>query len=341
MSTKEEVFEYLNNHKSEYVSGSVIASELGVSRNAIWKAINNLKKDGLVIEAISNKGYRILEESDILSSANVLRFLDNPEELRIEVFDLVTSTNTIVKEKGSAGEKEGLVIIAKEQSAGKGRMNRSFKSPKGSGVYFSLLLRPKMKPSEALFITTIAAVAVADAIEKITGKETHIKWVNDIYVGKRKVCGILTEGSISMENGYLDMAIPGIGINIREPEGGWPEEIKSIAGSILKEDEVIEDVTSKLVAYTLNTFMKYYKTLPDKLFLEEYKKRSIVIDKDVYVIDGNHGNLGTTDEIVKMYKNELKVAHVIDIDDELGLVVKYEDGSTDVLRSGEVSVREK
>ena len=338
MSTKEQVLKYLQDNKDKYVSGSFLSEELNVSRNAIWKAINSLKKEGIMIDAISNKGYKISNIVDVVNADTIMEYI-NDEDIRIEVFDSIESTNTYLKEKGMLGEKEGLLVVAKEQTKGKGRMNRAFSSPKNCGIYFSLLLRPEINPSEALFITTIAAVAVVGAIKKVTGKTAGIKWVNDVLLDNKKVCGILTEGSISMENGSLDYAVVGIGINVREPEGGYSEDIKDIAGPVVVSEEV-ENISSKLVAETVNEFMKHYRDLPEKNFLNDYKSNSIVIDKDIYIIDANHGSLGTTREVVEKYGDKLETAHVIDIDDSLGLVVKKSDGSIDTLRSGVVSFRE-
>ena len=339
MSTKEQVLKYLQENKEDYVSGGFLSEELGVSRNAIWKAINSIKKDGIMIDAISNKGYRIVSSVDVISKDAIKKYL-NDGNIRVEVFDSLDSTNTYLKEKGAHGESEGLLVVAKEQTRGKGRMNRAFSSPKNGGVYFSLLLRPSINPNEALFITTIAAVAVVTAIKKVTSKEAKIKWVNDVLLDDKKVCGILTEGSISMENGSLDYAVVGIGINVREPEGGYGDEIKKIAGPVINGED-IEDVSSKLVAETVNEFMKYYNKLPEKDFLKAYKDKSIVLGKEVYIIDSNHGSLGTTSEIVSKYGDSLETAKVIDIDDNLGLVVKKKDGELETLRSGEVSVRTK
>ena len=338
MSTKEQVLKYLQDNKEKYISGSFLSEELGVSRNAIWKAINSLKKEGIEIDAISNKGYKIATSIDVVNADTIKEYIKD-SSIRIEVFDSIESTNTYLKEKGSLGEDEGLLVVAKEQTKGKGRMNRSFSSPKNGGIYFSLLLRPCINPGEALFITTIAAVAVVKAIKIVTGKSAGIKWVNDVLLDGKKVCGILTEGSISMETGTLDYAVLGIGINVREPDGGYEESIKNIAGPVLTGEE-IENVSSRIVAETINEFMKHYRKLPNKEFLDDCKNKSVVIDKDVYIIDASHGGLGSASEIVEKYGDKLECAHVIDIDDGLGLVVKKNDGSIDTLRSGEVSVRE-
>jgi len=340
MSTKETVYNYLVNHKNEYISGSKLAKELGVSRNAIWKAIKSLEMEGVSFSAVPNKGYMISENVELLTCEEVKKHIRN-DRIRVEVFESVDSTNNRIKEKAQAGEDEGLLYIAKEQTKGRGRMNRKFSSPKGSGVYFSLLLRPNLPANKTLYITTIAAVSVAMAVEKITGKTSEIKWVNDVLINDKKVCGILTEGAISMENGNFDYAVVGIGINVREPEGGFPEEIKDIAGSVIEKDEDLpEFIRARIVAETINNFMDFYEKLPEKGFLEEYRKRFKMTGKDVYVIEGNHRGGISVDEIISEFGDSLKVVKVLGIDDDLGLIVEG-NGKREVLRSGEVSIRRK
>ena len=158
-----------------------------------------------------------------------LEALTNKYGLDIIEKDSVTSTNTELIEMAKNGAKEGTVLIASEQTAGKGRTGKSFYSPEGSGVYLSILLRPDFKPEDALFLTTIAAVATAKAIESVSDKEAKIKWVNDVYLDNKKVCGILTESALSSDMEKLDYAVVGIGINLCPPEGGFPDDIKNIA----------------------------------------------------------------------------------------------------------------
>ena len=181
---------------------------------------------------------------------------------------------------------------------------------------------------------------MAKAIEKISDRDVSIKWVNDILVEGKKVCGILTEGAVSMESGLFDYAVVGIGINIREPEGGWPEEIMNVAGSVCRNNENInESLRARLVAETINEFMIYYRALPEKIFLDDYKKRCNMVGESVYVIDSNHPGNISAEEIIKQSGDKLKTVKVIGIDDDLGLVVEDENGHTEILRSGEVSVR--
>ena len=164
-----------------------------------------------------------------LSPSDITRHLKT-DNLTVEVYKEVTSTNTLLKQRSQSGAPHGLVIAAESQTSGRGRMGREFFSPDQTGVYFSILLRPTLSPSDALLITTCAAVACARALEKISGKTAQIKWVNDIYIDERKVCGILTEASFVQ--GKIDFAVLGIGINLYTPDNGFPADIKDKAGSL-------------------------------------------------------------------------------------------------------------
>jgi BirA family biotin operon repressor/biotin-[acetyl-CoA-carboxylase] ligase len=221
------------------------------------------------------------------------------------------------------GAKEGTVILALEQTEGRGRMGRSFYSPKASGIYFSIILRPKLNLEDSLLITTSAAVAVAQAIERIAGVQAYIKWVNDIFVADKKVCGILTEASLNFESGGLEYAVVGIGINI--DTGTFPDEIRHIAGSIFSDKPKGNPVTSMLVAEVLNNISDMTSRITSKNYLNEYRKRSFLIGKDIFVLKGK----------------EIISAKAVDIDDKARLVVEYEDHTREALLSGEVSIRIK
>ena len=197
----------------------------------MWKAIQKLEEAGHKIRAVPKRGYTLAPESDVLTVQSVSRFLDTDMPVYLQVQTEVTSTNTLLKAQAEQGAPEGTVLIAESQTAGKGRLGRHFTSPPGTGIYFSLLLRPHCTAEKSLFITTTAAVAVCEAIEQVTGLNPQIKWVNDIYLNEKKVCGILTEASVDFENGGLNWAVLGIGINIAVPKEGFPEEIRSIAGA--------------------------------------------------------------------------------------------------------------
>lgn len=322
MSVKDEVLKELENNKGDYISGGQLADNLGVSRNSVWKAIKALEKSGYEINAIPNKGYCLAEKNDILSSYSIKQHLKNPH-LDISVFSSVTSTNTILKEMAEQGAKEGTVIIAEEQTAGRGRTGKQFYSPKGTGIYISILLRPDIPAEESLFLTTSAAVATARAIEDVSDKRALIKWVNDIYLEDKKNCGILTEGAFNVETGKLDYAIVGIGINVCIPDGGFPDNIKDIATAIFDKQTDSINKRSILIANLLDYFMEYYKDFKSKSYVKEYIERSMIIGKTITVIEGS----------------KTSVAKAIDIDKNCRLKVQFEDGTTKWLSSGEVSTK--
>lgn len=322
MSVKDEVLKELENNKGDYISGGQLADNLGVSRNSVWKAIKALEKSGYEINAIPNKGYCLAEKNDILSSYSIKQHLKNPH-LDIYVFSSVTSTNTILKEMAEQGAKEGTVIIAEEQTAGRGRTGKQFYSPKGTGIYISILLRPDIPAEESLFLTTSAAVATARAIEDVSDKRALIKWVNDIYLEDKKTCGILTEGAFNVETGKLDYAIVGIGINVCIPDGGFPDNIKDIATAIFDKQTDSINKRSILIANLLDYFMEYYKDFKSKSYVKEYIERSMIIGKTITVIEGS----------------KTSVAKAIDIDKNCRLKVQFEDGTTKWLSSGEVSTK--
>lgn len=320
MSVADKVLGFLEENKGQYVSGGELALGLGVSRNAVWKAVNALKAKGYEIGAVTNKGYILYEENRLLSAQSIAKYIAN-DAIRIEYRDKVTSTNTVLKEMAEGGESEGLLLVAAEQTAGKGRRGRSFLSPNGTGAYFSLLLKPRLKPTDSLLITTCAAVAVARAVEKHAGGKTAIKWVNDVYRNGKKICGILTEASFDMEGGGLAWAVLGIGINMYFPDGSLPDELKEKVGAVFDTDAFTADDMSKIVADTVNGFMEEYAHLTDKRFLADYRSRSYLDGKSIFVIKGE-----------KQY-----AATAVGIDDDFRLLVRYPDGATEWLSSGEVS----
>ena len=323
MSTKDTVLALFEKNKGFFISGEKIAEELNISRTAVWKAVKKLQSEGYDIKAITNRGYCLNKESDVLTVRGIRSHLDdNCSDLRPEVFVRVDSTNTKCIEKAAEGESEGYVAVAGSQSAGRGRRGKAFFSPAESGIYMSILFRPEgLTENQVLHFTTMTAAAVSEAIEDISGKKAEIKWVNDIYIDGKKVCGILSEASYGIQTGKLEYVIVGIGINAYEPSGGFPSSISEIAGSVFDEPET--GLKNRLAAEILNRMMAYYKRLPDTPYSEEYIKRSMVTGKDVMV----HKD------------KEMVPAHVLGIDEEFGLKVLYEDGSVEVLRSGEVSIK--
>ncbi|QQK08824.1 biotin--[acetyl-CoA-carboxylase] ligase [Miniphocaeibacter halophilus] len=324
MTVKENVLLFLENNKGKFISGNLLANKLDVSRNAIWKAINSLREEGYEIDSVKNKGYCLLEENFILSKQSIGRYL-NTYNLDIEVNKTLDSTNDFLKKYAKKNSKEGKIIIAEEQTQGKGRLGKSFYSPANSGIYLSILLKPNLHASQALYITTCAAVAVSKAIDKISGENSQIKWVNDIFLNNKKVCGILTEASFDLEGGSMDYAILGIGLNLTRPSDDFPEDIRDIAGYIFHNDNLPKDYKNKVIAEIINNFFEYYPTIENKEFLKDYKKRSLILNKPIYIFRG-----AKTEE-----------ATALDIDNEFRLKVLKKNGEIEYLSSGEVSIRKK
>ena len=322
MTTKDKLLGLFEENKGIYFSGEEIARKLCVSRAAVWKAVKSLRDEGYVIDAITNKGYCLSTNTDILSPQGIQKYLKQEyKNMDINVIPVIGSTNDLVREKANEGYDEGYVVISNEQTKGRGRYGRKFFSPSGTGLYMSILLRPKnYSASEAVKVTMIAAVALCEAIEEVSDEKAEIKWVNDIFIKGKKVCGILTEASYGLENGVLDYAVVGAGINVYRPEGGFPEEIKQTAGAIFNTAQ--DDLKNHLSASFINNFMRYYMLQNDE-FVEEYRKRSFVVGKKVIVIMGD----------------EKREALVKGVDDDCRLIVEYDDGKIECLSYGEISIK--
>lgn len=322
MTIKEKITELFENNKGVYMSGEDIAERLRVTRSAVWKAVKALQDEGYEISAVTNKGYCLSESTDVLSATGIKKYLATElSYLDLKIYKTVHSTNAILQEIAIEGGKHGCVVLSSAQTGGRGRFGRSFYSPSDKGIYMSILLRPDMNADKATLITTAAAVAVCEAIEKVSNLKPQIKWVNDIYIEGRKVCGILTEASFSMESGRIEHAVLGIGVNVYCPQDGFPDEIKNIAGYIFEDRR--NDARNRLVAEILNCFMRRYSVLAQNSFMHEYKKRSLVIGRKITVLSAN--------------KTESAVA--LDIDESCHLLVRYEDGREEYLSSGEISIK--
>ena len=268
MTTREKLLGLLEENREAYLSGEELAKALAVSRAAVWKAVKSLQQEGYPIDAVTNRGYRLSRGGDRLSAPGIRKYL-KPEyrDLPITAAEETQSTNTALRALAEAGAPEGTVYIAQGQTGGRGRMGRSFFSPAGTGLYLSLLLRPTAwEPTRAAQLTAAAAAAMCEAIRQVTGREPGIKWVNDLLLEGKKVCGILTEASFSMESGVLEYAVLGLGVNVYRPEGGFPGELEGIAGAVLESPG--EDVRSRLAGEFLNRFLAGYTHPEDRHFLE-------------------------------------------------------------------------
>lgn len=241
------------------------------------------------------------------------------------LYETTDSTNTRCKLLAEEGAPEGTFIIAGHQTAGRGRMGRSFFSPEHTGLYMSLLLRPAIPPEEALSITTCAAVCVSEAVEALSGKRAGIKWVNDVYLNGKKVCGILTEAAFTPAGNRLRYAVLGIGVNISAPDGDFPPELAEIAASVFgKTDrECEEDLRPKLAAEIVNRFFDYYPRLTEKTFFSGYRDRLFLRGQPVQVLWGGRTGHGIC----------------LDVDRDFRLLVQMEDGTTQTISTGEVSVK--
>ena len=323
MTTKEKLLALLEDSKGTFFSGEEIARTLQVSRAAVWKAVNALREDGYTIDAATNKGYRLSPDSDILSPQGIRRFL-KPEyrDLDLTVLPTAPSTNALVREKANQGRPEGCVIVACEQTAGRGRYGRQFFSPIDSGVYLSLLLRPTAySPQQATCLTAAAAAAMCQAIEAVTGQQPGIKWVNDIFLHGKKVCGILTEAAVGLETGALDYMVLGAGVNLYPPVKGFPEEIQPIAGSVLERS--CPEAKNRLVGEFLNRFWDFYTHPECRTYLEDYRSRSLAIGQNVTVLSAGRA----------------VSAYAYGIDDDFRLLVRYENGDTEALSYGEIRIQ--
>ena len=325
MSTKNRILELLERHRGESISGEHLAGILSISRNAVWKAVKELQKDGYNIVAVTNKGYCLSDENDIVSIPGIKPFLSEksqPYANKIHIYKSLESTNKIAKEMAVIGAEHGTVIISDCQTMGRGRYSRNFFSPSGGGLYMSIVLRPEVLHFESpTSVTAFAAVSVCEAIESISKKAPKIKWVNDIFIDGKKVCGILTEAVTDFESGGLDWVVLGIGINVYIRTEDFPGDLQSIATSIYP-DEKMPGVRNKLSAEIINRILGF-ETLPNETeIFKKYKKRLMILGKEITVIQNQ-----------MEYK-----AIAIDVDSFGHLIVKNENGEIITLSSGEIRI---
>ena len=306
----------------DYISGSALAEKLGVSRNAVWKAVKALESEGYIIDSVTAKGYRLSKDSNHLSEHLISSKLTaSVLGKRIIVLDEIDSTNNYAKELTAKDKSNGTIIVADRQTAGKGRMGRSFVSPSGKGLYMSVILRPEFSLHIAPLITSAVAVAVAEAIESLCDTDIRIKWVNDLYLNGKKICGILTEGSMDMEMRAMDIAVIGIGINVRSVEGCFDEELSKRASSIEDETGIVID-RNALCAAVINYIDIYLNRIENRSYLREYRRRELL----------------TGNEITANVGNETITGKAVGIDRNANLMVELENGIVRSLSSGEANL---
>lgn len=363
MTTKEKILQTLSSSPDTSISGEKLAEQCDVSRAAIWKAINSLRSDGYNIEGTTNGGYIFSSSSDVFSyenfqkefSINFPQFKDSYIECHKEIDSTNTHAKRLLTEAGNlrdgsgnlteAGKKfHNAVIAAESQSAGRGRLGRTFYSPSKTGIYISMIYAPENGITEPAKLTAFSAVAVCRAIKKLYGIQPAIKWINDIFIGGKKVSGILTEGIMNFETARIESAVIGIGINISDNPDALPDDVKKVAGSITggavdskesnvcsgapadKQNTVGTTVTRAAFASQVAGEVLQILSEDSATVIEEYKSLSFLLGKTIKV----HPIIDNPDSVYE--------AKAVDIDQSAGLIVELADGSRKTLSSGEVSI---
>lgn len=319
---KNEILSILKNNEKKFISGESISNKIGMTRAGVWKHISVLRDEGYDIESISGKGYRLISSPDRLSYEEIEKYLDTKFIGRdIRYFDCVDSTNRIAKEL-AVDVAEGTVVISEEQTAGKGRIDREWISPKNKGIWMSIVLKPQLEPSKLSKITQIGAVAIYEALENLHIK-SEIKWPNDILISGKKVAGILTE--MGAELNRINYIVMGIGINVNVDEKNFPTELQDKASSIkIEEGKYIS--RKALAANILNEFEKHYIDF----------KENGDIKKAVKILNDNSSLIGKEVRVIN-WNNE-RVGKALEINCNGELVVEFKEGIENIY-SGEVSIR--
>lgn len=348
MTTKEKVLDILQNHNDGAVSGEKLAEACGVSRAAVWKAVNSLREQGYPIEGTTNGGYVLGANADVFSLEHFTVAFDcfyaESKNVHIECFKQIDSTNTYAKrllteagnlrdangELTQAGEKyHKSIYIAESQTAGRGRLGRTFYSPEKTGIYLTIVYAPKGGITQPARLTAVSAVAICRILKQLYNINPQIKWINDIFVNGKKISGILTEGFTNFETGTIESAIIGIGINISDNPDVFPEDVAKVAGSITGAGKAEGGVSRCQLAAGIAAEVLNILEEDSSAVMKEYKEKSFIIGQIVEV----HPIIGDDKSVYK--------AKAVDIDDEAGLVVQLEDGTTKTLSSGEVSLHKE
>lgn len=311
--------------ESNYISGEKISSRLGVSRAAVNAAVKTLRAEGYEILSATNKGYCLKEVPNALTAAELSAYLPTARMASVKCFESVDSTNNRLREMAFSEAVDGQIIIANEQTNGRGRRGRNFISPKDDGIYLSMLFRPDSQPSDMPAITAWTAVAVNNAIESVCGIRPGIKWVNDLILNQKKLCGILTEMSIETESGQVQYVIIGIGLNVNEDASAFPATLRGIATSLSIETGNTF-CRARLAAEIIKQLDHIRCEWPaaKQFYLNAYRADDITVGKKITVIQGTNEKAGIAAEIT----------------DDFSLHVCYEDGSQEILSGGEVSIRQ-
>ncbi|MCD8149172.1 MAG: biotin--[acetyl-CoA-carboxylase] ligase [Clostridiales bacterium] len=318
---KEKILQLLR-ESDGFLSGQEICKQFGVSRTSIWKAIRQLEEMGYGIEAVRNRGYRLCSEPDLLTAERVREYLHTEwAGSRLSVLDSVDSTNNEVKRQAEAGAGQGLLVIGEQQTAGRGRRGRAWESPKGDGIFMSLLLKPDIAPGHASMLTLVMGIAVRDALDALGVPDVQIKWPNDIICSGKKVCGILTEMSAQVD--YINYIVIGVGINVHNRD--FPAEVEHMATSVFLQTGK-QICRAQLVAESMQRFERYYD-----VFLQTEDLSALLDTYQTHLV-----NCGRQVRVLDLKKEFTGVARGINADGEL--LVETEEGLRPV-SAGEVSVR--
>lgn len=325
--SRKTVLALLRAQGEEFLSGEEISGRLGLSRTAVWKAVDALRREGYEIEARAGLGYRLTGTPDALTEPEIRSFLEETAVVgrELQCFDEIDSTNNYAKRIALSGAPDGTVIVADCQTAGRGRMDRSFQSPKGKGIYLTALLRPQLPPERLLPVTALAGVAVCAAVERVCGVRPGLKWPNDPVLGSRKLCGILTELSVEAETGRAQYLVLGIGVNVLQTAEDFTPEVAEMATSLAM---ALGRPVSRpaLAAALIEELDRLYTALRAgdlSEYLAAYRRDCV--------------NLGKAVQLISPAGRETVTA--VGIDGDFGLVVRGADGEERAVRSGEVSVR--
>lgn len=291
MTLRDKIIYKLEKERGNFISGQELAVEFGVSRNAVSKCINSLRSDGYLIESVNNSGHRLSENNDVLSEFGVRAYLSDRENTEVHFFKTIDSTNNEAKRAVASGLNCDAIFIADRQTAGRGRRGRDFYSPEKSGLYFTAVLHPDASLSDSVGITAAAAVVVTALISEITKKHPLIKWVNDIFIDGRKVCGILTEAISDFETNRVQAVIIGIGINLTTSD--FPKELADIAGSVGGINRCY------LAAELFKRLKTTVESISDRSFMNDYVKYSLVIGKEVRFTKNGVDYTATAKEILE------------------------------------------
>lgn len=323
---KYSIVQLLKNAAPEFVSGGEIAARFKVTRSAIWKYIEELRNEGYVIEASTRKGYRLVSMDDCLNAFEIKNELNTSIVGRDVIFlPSIDSTNSYAKRIALEGAVDGTVIVAAEQTMGRGRLGRSWESLQGKGIYLSVLLRPAMEPVETPILTIAAAVAVSNGISEATGIATGIKWPNDLVIDGKKVCGILFE--MSTEADRVSSIILGIGINYSQEPSDFPAELRDRAISLKTASREPAQLSKlsiiRAVLRHLDNVINFILSGNEEKVLDMWRARSVTIGRQVSFTLKNTQYTGVATDITRDGK----------------LSVECTDGVRRELLSGEVSVR--